>query len=304
MRICVASGKGGTGKTTVAVNLAFVLDSDGEPVRLIDCDVEEPNAHLFVKPSWTARRSAFVPVPRIIESRCSHCGFCSEVCEFHALLVSPEKVFVLKELCHSCGACVELCPESAIRERTRKIGAVEEGVRSAIRFTHGRLTPGEAMSVPLIKQVKSQARDDINVILDCPPGTSCPVVESVKDCDFCLLVAEPTPFGLNDLSIAADMLKQVGVPHGVAINRSDMGTGEVEEFCRRVGIPVLARMPYDGRLARCYARGIPVVSVSQVWRGRFRALWDAIIDATRKSAPERATPVAGSSEPVGQVNGN
>ncbi|MGE5485286.1 MAG: P-loop NTPase [Ignavibacteriales bacterium] len=287
MKVCVASGKGGTGKTTVAVNIAFALDAAGEPVHLIDCDVEEPDAHLFVKPSWEVRRGAFTTAPRVMEGKCTHCGVCSEVCEFHALLVSAEEVFVLKELCHSCGACIEMCPAGALVEGTRRIGETEEGTKSGIRFTHGRLTPGEAMAAPLIRQVKSLARDGRNVILDCPPGTSCPVVESVKGCDFCLLVTEPTPFGLNDLSIAVDMLCQIGVPCGVVINRSDVGTGEVEEFCRRACLPILARLPYDDNLAKSYARGIPVSTLSAEWRRQFQDLWEAVVKVAEKRVKAR-----------------
>ncbi|NPV71431.1 MAG: P-loop NTPase [Firmicutes bacterium] len=301
MKVCVASGKGGTGKTTVAVNMAFAVSGLGEPVQLIDCDVEEPNAHLFVKPSWTVRRSAFTPAPQVDESRCTNCDVCSEVCQFHAILVSPNRVFILDELCHSCGACVEMCPEKALKETPRQIGEIEEGIRSRIRFVHGRLTPGEAMSPPLIRQVKRLAWEEGAIILDCPPGTSCPVVESVKGCDFCVLVTEPTPFGLNDLEIALDMLSQVRIPGGVVINRCDLGTGEVSEYCRKAGIPVLMRMPYDEDLARLYARGIPVSTVSREWEECFRMLWDRVASAAGKPSCEPGAGLSGAHNRLGQV---
>ncbi|HHV79017.1 MAG TPA: P-loop NTPase [Firmicutes bacterium] len=283
MKVAVASGKGGTGKTTVAVNMALALSGRGEPVQLIDCDVEEPNAHLFVKPSWKTKRNAFVPVPRVDESKCTHCGACAEVCQYHAILISPQKVFFLEELCHSCGACIELCPENALKESYRKIGEIEEGTKSGLWFAHGKLTPGEPMSPPLIRQVKQLAWGEGAVILDCPPGASCPVVESVKGSDFCVLVTEPTPFGLNDLMIALDMLSQLRIPGGVVVNRDGLGTSEVSDYCRKMGIPILMYIPYEERLARLYARGIPVSTVSYEWSQRFGMLWDRIIKATAGS---------------------
>jgi MinD superfamily P-loop ATPase len=201
MIVSIASGKGGTGKTLVATSLAFSLKGKHR-VQLLDCDVEEPNDHIFLKPVITRREAVSIPVPEINEAKCSHCGLCAEVCAYNALAVLPDRVMVFPELCHGCGACSYLCPEKAISEVGRETGVVELGQADGIDFVQGRLDVGEAMPSPVIRRVKEKARPDGVVIIDAPPGTSCPVVESVKGSDFCLLVTEPTPFGFNDLVLA------------------------------------------------------------------------------------------------------
>jgi len=198
MIIAIASGKGGTGKTLVATSLALSL-KDKERVQLLDCDVEEPNDHVLLKPTITHSELVVIPVPEVDEGKCTYCGKCAEVCAFNAIAVLGEHVLVFPELCHGCGACSYLCPEGAISEKAKEIGVVESGNSDGIAFAHGKLAIGEAMSVPVIRRVKEDARHQDTVIIDVPPGTSCPVVESIKDSDFCLLVTEPTPFGLNDL---------------------------------------------------------------------------------------------------------
>lgn len=276
VKVCVASGKGGTGKTTVAANMALALGVQGEPVELVDCDVEEPNDHLLLKPVWLQKWPATVAVPRVDNELCDRCGVCAEVCQYHALLVSSSQVFLLPELCHSCGACIALCPRRAMGEASRKIGRIRIGARSGVRLIQGELTPGEAVPTPLVRQIKRSLTENGHVILDCPPGTSCPVVESIKGCDFCILVTEPTPFGLHDLELAVELLEQAGIPGGVVINRCDIGNDEVERFCNHKGIPILMCLPYDPNLARLYARGIPVVTVSRSWVNRFMELWDKV----------------------------
>ena len=273
--IAVASGKGGTGKTTVAVNLALVLGD----VQFIDCDVEEPNAHLFLKPDFTRKTPARVMVPEIIEERCTFCGKCQEVCAFNCIAVIPPNagmkgaVLVFANLCHNCGACFLLCPEGAIREAHREIGVIETGKAGAIRFAHGRLHVGEAMSPPLIRQVKGVIDRSRTTILDAPPGTSCPVINALEGSDYCLLVTEPTPFGLNDLALAVEVLKVMGMPHGLVINRCDIGDGGVEAYARANAIPVLMRIPFDRTIAELYSRGINIVEKDGDYAEKFRALF-------------------------------
>lgn len=278
MIISIASGKGGTGKTTIAVNLALSLKN----AQLLDCDVEEPNAHLFLKPRFEERYPAFVTVPEVDLERCTYCGKCQEVCEFHAMVVLPKSrdkkgsVMIFPNLCHSCGACEKLCPEGAIRERKREIGSIEVGSSSDLQFAHGRLFIGEAISPPLIRQVRSYTHSMRTVIIDAPPGTSCPMIASVKGSDFCILVTEPTPFGMNDLALAVEVVKKMKIPFGVVINRSDIGDGKVEFYCKAQEIPVLMSIPFDREIAELYSKGIPLVQVKKEYARRFEELIDLI----------------------------
>ena len=257
MIISIASGKGGTGKTTVAVNLALSLPQGR--VQLIDCDVEEPNSHLFLSPTITQVTSMGIPVPRINESKCTYCGKCAKVCEYHAIAVILKNVLVFDELCHGCGACSYLCPEKAIFEVEREIGIVQEGNANGIHFINGVLNIGEPMASPLIRKVKQKAQKETIVIVDAPPGTACPVIESVRGSDFCLLVTEPTPFGLNDLELAVGMLEKLGIPKGVVVNKADIGDREVWDYCQPKNIPILMEIPMDRKIAEAYSRGVPVV---------------------------------------------
>ncbi len=278
MIISVASGKGGTGKTTVAVNLALALGN----TQIIDCDVEEPNVHLFLQPEIKESQRASVLVPEVDEKKCDFCGHCQKVCAYHAIAVIPLKeqtkgnVFIFPHLCHSCGACALLCPPKAIREIPKEIGTIEIGYQGDLQFVHGRLNIGEAMSPPLIRQVKEYINPTRTVIIDAPPGTSCPVVTSVKGSDFTILVTEPTPFGLNDLGLAVDVLKKLGIPFGVIINRFDIGDDKVESFCREKGIPVLMRIPFDREIAELYSNGIPFVSKKLDYLVKFKNMFDQI----------------------------
>ena len=218
MIISIASGKGGTGKTFVSTNLALSL-SEVRRVQLIDCDVEEPNDHLFLKPEFFDEKPVFMKIPEIDESRCTHCGKCTEVCEFNALAVLPSKVLLFEHLCHGCGACETFCPEKAITERERKIGIVKFGKAGKLEFIQGELMVGEAISPPIIREAKKYIDKSKTVIIDSSPGTSCPVVQAVKETDFCILVTEPTPFGFNDFKLAVEMVRELHVPAGVVINR-------------------------------------------------------------------------------------
>jgi MinD superfamily P-loop ATPase len=273
MIISIASGKGGTGKTTVAVNLALSLEP---PVQLLDCDVEEPNAHLFLQTVFEEPEKAVVPVPEIDMARCTSCGQCADICRFKAIAVVADTVLTFHDLCHSCGGCVEVCPEKAVTETTRELGTIIQGKNNGLELVYGRLRVGEAMSPPLIKKVRSRTRPDRIVLIDAPPGTSCPVIAAVRETDFVLLVTEPTPFGLNDLRLAAGAVKILNIPCGLVINRSDMGNDDVRTFAREEDIPVLMEIPFDRRIAEAYSRGEPVVSVMPEWKPRFQTLYDRI----------------------------
>lgn len=275
MIISVASGKGGTGKTLIATNLALSI-KDTVNVQLLDCDVEEPNDHIFLKPALTKKKNVTIPVPQIDEDKCTHCGKCSEVCAFKAIVDLKKMVLVFPELCHGCGACSYLCPEKAIIEEPRKVGVVEVGYASNIRFISGRLNVGEAMAPPVIRSVKEYINPEETVIIDVPPGTSCPVVESIKGSDFCLLVTEPTPFGLNDLELAVELIRKLDIPCGLVLNRADIGDANVEKYCINEGIPIMLIVPLDMNIARLYSRGIPLVKGMPDWRERFQRLFDSI----------------------------
>lgn len=273
MIISIASGKGGTGKTTIVTNLALSLESD---VQVLDCDVEEPNAHLFLNPSIKESKTVSTPVPKIDEEKCTLCGKCAEICQFKAIIVIGETVLPFPELCHSCGGCMEVCPEKAITETGRELGVIERGNRNGLDFVHGRLRVGEAMSPPLIRKVRSYTRSDKITIIDAPPGTSCPVIASVKGADFVLLVTEPTPFGLHDLKLAVEAVRLLGIPHGLVINRSDIGDDQVRDYAKQKNMPIFMEIPFDRKIAEAYSRGRLIVEIMPEWKAKFLELYDHI----------------------------
>jgi MinD superfamily P-loop ATPase len=273
MIISIASGKGGTGKTTVATNLAFAM---GSGVQLLDCDVEEPNAHLFIRPVFEDTQTVTTPVPEIDMDRCTLCGKCGEICQFKAIVVVGETVLPFEELCHSCGGCMAVCPEKAITEKGREMGIIQKGHRNGIEFVHGKLRVGEAMSPPLIKEVLACADAQQVTIIDAPPGTSCQVIESMKPADFVLLVTEPTPFGLHDLKLAVGAVRILDIPCGLVINRSDLGDGKVKDYAAEVNLPILLEIPFDRKIAEAYARGASIVDVMPEWKARFLKLYEKI----------------------------
>ncbi|MDH5696325.1 MAG: ATP-binding protein [Dehalococcoidia bacterium] len=224
----------------------------------------------------TRREAVCIPAPRVNEERCNYCGKCAEVCAYHAIAVFPKNILVFPELCHGCGACSYLCSEKAITEEPREIGVVESGHADGVDFTHGKLSIGEPMPTPVIRKVKEQSNHDGTVIIDVSPGTSCPVVESIKDSDFCLLVTEPTPFGLNDLVLAVETVRELNIPLGVVLNRAGVGDSRVEEYCQREDIPMLLTIPLDMEIARLYSKGVTLVEGMPQWQEGFVGLFDKI----------------------------
>ncbi len=272
MKIAIASGKGGTGKTTVATNLAWLFAHLGGQVVYVDCDVEAPNGHIFLKPVITERQPASTLVPEVDAAQCIHCGACGEFCRHNALLCLPEQVVSFPELCHACGGCRLVCPVGAIREIPRDIGFIDKGQAGPIAFISGLLNIGEAMSPPLIKTVKARAVAGKVTIVDAPPGTSCPVIESIRDCDYVALVTEPTPFGLNDLQLAVEMARALGLPFGVIVNRAGLNDRPLLDYCSEQRIPLLAQLPEDRRVAEAYSRGEMVCEALPDFKARLSSL--------------------------------
>jgi MinD superfamily P-loop ATPase len=297
-RIAVASGKGGTGKTTVATSLATVLADDGRSVGYVDCDVEEPNGHLFLAPSLHSRRVVTTSVPEVDESRCNRCGACGAACRFSAIVPLPNRVLTFPKLCHSCGGCVLACEEQAIREVPRAIGVVEGGDSGPLAFAHGRLDVGEAMAPPLIRALLEAAPQRKTLVLDAPPGTSCPVIASIQTADVVLLVTEPTPFGLNDLALAVDAVRALGLPFGVVVNRAGCGETDTYDYCAQEGVPVLLEIPDDRRIARAYSRGELLASALPGLRSGLLELFEklqglAADTPKRELRPRRVTVAPG-----------
>jgi MinD superfamily P-loop ATPase len=272
MIVAVASGKGGTGKTTVAVNLAVSI----EKAQLLDCDVEEPNAYLLLNLKITREEPVFRFIPSINEDLCDLCGECAYFCQHNAILVIPQKVLIFPELCHGCGGCALMCPKKAIIEEKHKIGCLKEGCQNNLWIVFGELDVGEPMAVPLIREVKKRIDKTRNVILDAPPGTGCPMIETVKGSDFCLLITEPTPFGLHDLKISVTVLEDMKMPLGVVVNKAGIGDKKVYEYCREKSIPILLEIPYQRDIAELYSKGIPFSLKMPGWREEFQKLFDDI----------------------------
>ncbi len=270
MIISIASGKGGAGKTTVATNLAY---SRGAGVQLLDCDVEEPNAHLFLNPEITESKIVTIPIPLINKDLCTYCGKCMDICRFKAITVLGGKtILTFPEMCHSCGGCMVVCPEKAISETGRELGVIEIGKSGEVDFVHGRLRVGEAMSPPLIEKVRSFVDPEKINIIDAPPGTSCPVITAMKNTDFILLVTEPTPFGLHDLKLTVEAVRLLQIPLGLVINRADMGDREVYKYAEQQGIAILMEIPFDRKIAMAYSRGELFAREMPEWREKFRQL--------------------------------
>lgn len=273
MIISVASGKGGTGKTTVATSLALVL---GNRAQILDCDVEEPNCHILLKPTILTTDTVNLPVPSVDLKKCSLCGKCGRVCQFSAIVLIGKTILTFPELCHGCGSCSILCPEKAIREIPKNIGVIETGFVTDLDFVQGRIRIGEAMSPPLIRAVKTRINRDKIAILDSPPGASCPVITTAKNADFVIMVTEPTPFGLNDLEIAVEAIKGLRIPMGIVINRSDIGDSSARDFCHNNGLPLLMEIPHHRKIAEGYAQGAPLIESMPEYSHNFKKLSDDI----------------------------
>ncbi|SFM41504.1 ATP-binding protein [Methanolobus profundi] len=276
MRIAIASGKGGTGKTTVAVNLALALGS----AQLLDCDVEEPNCNLFLGFGLEKQEDVLISFPEIDKDKCTLCGRCADICQFNAIAALPKSVMVFPKLCHGCGGCSLVCPDGAISEAARSIGMIERGIDESfnIELFQGTLDISEPMASPVIRQLQEHIDDSTVAIIDSPPGTACPVIASVAEMDYCVLVTEPTPFGLNDLVLAVAVVKQLGIPFGVVINRHGVGDDGVEQYCQNEAIPVLMKIPFDRDIAVLYSKGTPFVKQMPEWGSKFREMYRDICE--------------------------
>jgi len=290
LRIAVASGKGGTGKTTVAVNLALSL-AEEHPVGLIDCDVEEPNAHLFLSPEIEDQEAIYKQLPVVDSVRCTGCGACVTSCQFGALARVGNRILVFDTLCHGCGRCRMVCPSGAIDEVRHELGVIEIGRAGTIAFAQGRLRVGEAMATPLIRALKRRISEERTWLLDAPPGTGCPTIATMDGADVVLLITEPTPFGLHDLRAAVGVARVLGLPVAVTINRDGVGDTAVDRYCREEGIPILLRIPFDREIASLYAEGIPLVRRRPDWKATFvelhrRLEWLATVPASGAAGRE------------------
>jgi MinD superfamily P-loop ATPase len=283
MKIAVASGKGGTGKTMISTSLASSLAGEF-PIRFLDCDVEAPNAHLFLKPEIKETLPAVILLPEISMELCTLCGICVEVCEYNALAKVGTKILVFPQLCHGCGSCKLQCPVSAITENPRPIGTISKGVTDDdIIFGMGELTISEPMPTPIINQLKTQFHNNEAVtILDSPPGASCAVVATIHDADFVLLVTEPTPFGLHDLKQMLGVLSETGTPSGVIINRDGIGDAKVEDYLAEQSIPILMKIPYQETIAEGLAMGQLLTEIMPSYKSEFTKMFQQIIELSRQ----------------------
>lgn len=271
MIISVASGKGGTGKTSVAVNMALSVGN----IQLLDCDVEEPNAYLLLHPEINKKEAVYTSIPKVDRMLCDTCGECTKFCQYNAIFIVPEKILIFPELCHSCGGCALVCPKKAITWEKDEIGKIIFGTADDLSLVYGELEISKPITIPIIKAVKKQIKGE-NVILDSPPGTSCSFVETVRDSDFCLLVTEPTPFGLHDLKIAVQVLRKIAIPFGVIVNRAGIGNKEVHDYCKKEKIPIMLEIPYLRRIAELYSTGVPFIFELPEWENKFQMLYDEI----------------------------
>ena len=290
MKIAIASGKGGTGKTTIAANLAVTAAQDQRQgsVWLLDCDVEAPNDALFLHPSLSEEKISSRLMPVFDLETCSGCGTCAQVCAYNAIAVVNGKALFFHELCHSCGSCALNCPQAAIREEPEVVGRLQRGRAGRLRFAQGTLEIGYSSPVPVIRDLKKWALEDVpedsTIFLDASPGCTCPVAETLRDVDFALLVTEPTPFGLHDLKLVAELAQQeMKLPCGVVINKSGKNDAIITDFCEEKGIPVLARLPLSREIAETYAVGKLLVDEKPQYAQTFRDLYEKIRSSLKEA---------------------
>jgi MinD superfamily P-loop ATPase len=252
-----------------------------ENVQFIDCDVEEPNANIFLKVKIDDSENISVSIPDIDKTKCNYCGKCSDFCAYNALAVVPSNILLFPELCHSCGGCELVCPKDAINWNERTIGMIEHGHTNGIDFYHGLLNIGESQAIPVIKALKRKLNSSKNVIIDVPPGTSCPVIESIGSSDYCILVTEPTPFGLHDLKLAIEVVRHMNIPFGVVINRDGIGDKKVEAYCQKENISIILKIPEKRKIAHLYSKGIALINKSYEWREMFGLVFNQIKDEVK-----------------------
>ena len=270
MKIAVLSGKGGTGKTTVAASLAKTV----KPCMYLDCDVEEPNGYIFLKPDFTESVPVYVSTPVVNTELCNGCGDCARACRFNAIAVVRGNVIIFPELCHHCGACLIVCKTGALNEAERQIGIVN--IDATRNILQGKLDIGEMITIPVIQKIKRYMRSDIPAVLDCSPGASCTVVQTIEGCDYCLLVTEPTPFGLHDLRIAVSLVRKMGLPFGVVLNKATDEADLTKKYCEREGIEILLEIPYSRTIAEAYSKGILPVDGNDLRRREFESMYGKI----------------------------
>lgn len=282
MKIAVLSGKGGVGKTLVSVNLAAIEGVS----TYIDCDVEEPNGHLFFKPKDVLEEEISVKIPKVDNELCNGCRKCVEFCNFNALAYIKDKLIIFEEICHSCGGCVLLCPDKALTEKNRVIGKVEKGRSEQVTVYTGILNIGEASGIPIIDNLldKNKSLSDQLVVIDCPPGSACSVMESIQDADYCILVAEPTLFGVHNLNMVYELVQLFNKPFGVVLNKCLEGENPAEKFCKEKGITILARIPFDNELGTLTSNAEIAVRKSN----RFRDMFFSLLDTVKKEAQHEA----------------
>jgi len=276
MKIAIASGKGGTGKTTIATNLVCSIARMGKTVQYLDCDVEEPNGHIFLKPDIEETQNITIGVPEVDTEKCDGCGKCGQLCQYSAIICLKDIVMTFDQLCHSCGGCMLVCPTGAIKEKQKEIGFADFGTANGVKFGQGRLKIGDIHTPSLIKRVKKNSIDEGVVIIDVPPGTSCPVIEAIKGVDFVLLVTEPTPFGLNDLKLAVGMVRELKIPFAVVINQSDLGDDQVQQYCDGENIQIILEIPNDRRIAAAYSVGKMIIDVLPEYKKDFTGLYESV----------------------------